>query len=433
MKRKFWNWVKNKGDPGISRTLFLNGEISDETWYGDEVTPQIFKDELYADSGDITVWINSPGGDVFAAAQIYNMLRDYAGHVTVKIDGLAASAASVIAVAGDTVQVSPVARVSTDSIEQGESFENQVITYERLIKSNPEYEFAGVYADQGISGTSEKRPEFQRMMEDCGNGKIDLIITKSISRFARNTTIVLNYTRELKQLGIGVYFEKNNINTLSAEGELMMTVLASFAQEESRSISENNKWSIGKRFERGEGMINTTRFMGYDKDETGDLVINKVEAKIVRRIFEMYLSGEGCHRIAKILNDEGIKTITGSKWHSSTIKGMLINEKYKGDFHIQKYYTPEGKRNHTVKNNGEVKSFYVSENHPAIVSEEEWQQVQELMQYHKEQRNIQSGNKYQNRYPMSGMLICPHCGRVKWPVGEPRVVCLPAFLLCARK
>lgn len=312
---------------------------------------------------------------------------------------------------GKKQRVCAYARVSTDSIEQGESFENQVITYERLIKSNPEYEFAGVYADQGISGTSEKRPEFQRMMEDCGNGKIDLIITKSISRFARNTTIVLNYTRELKQLGIGVYFEENNINTLSAEGELMMTVLASFAQEESRSISENNKWSIGKRFERGEGMINTTRFMGYDKDETGDLVINKVEAKIVRRIFEMYLSGEGCNRIAKILNDEGIKTITGSKWHSSTIKGMLINEKYKGDFHIQKYYTPEGKRNHTVKNNGEVKSFYVSENHPAIVSEEEWQQVQELMQYHKEQRNIQSGNKYQNRYPMSGMLICPHCGK----------------------
>jgi len=308
-------------------------------------------------------------------------------------------------------RVCAYARVSTDSIEQGESFENQVITYEKLIKSNPEYEFIGEYADQGISGTSENRPEFQRMMEDCRVGKIDLIITKSISRFARNTTIVLNYTRELKQLGIGVYFEENNINTLSAEGELMMTVLASFAQEESRSISENNKWSIGKRFERGEGMINTTRFMGYDKDETGDLVINKAEAKIVRRIFEMYLSGEGCHRIAKILNDEGIKTITGSKWHPSTIKGMLVNEKYKGDFHIQKYYTPEGRRNHTVKNNGEVKSFYVSENHPAIVSEEEWQQVQELMQYHKEQRNIQSGDKYQNRYPMSGMLICPRCGK----------------------
>lgn len=147
----------------------------------------------------------------------------------------------------------------------------------------------------------------------------------------------------------------------------MMTVLASFAQEESRSISENNRWSIKKRFERGVGIINTKRFMGYDKDETGDLIVNKVEAKIVRRIFEMYLSGEGTHRIAKILNNEGIKTVTGGVWHSSTIKGMLVNEKYKGDFHIQKYFTPEGKQNHKVRNNGEVKSFYVSEDHPGIV------------------------------------------------------------------
>lgn len=309
------------------------------------------------------------------------------------------------------LKVCAYARVSTDSFKQSESFENQVTTYERKIKSNPEYEFVGVYADQGLSGTSENRPEFQRMLADCRTGKIELIITKSISRFARNTTIVLEYTRELKQLGIGVYFEENNINTLSAEGELLMTVLASFAQEESRSISENNKWSIQKRFERGEGMINTTRFMGYDKDETGDLVINKKEAKIVRRIFELYLSGDGTHRIARILNEEGIKTITGGEWHPSTIKGMLVNEKYKGDFHIQKYYTPEGKRNHTVRNGGEVKSFYVSENHPAIVSEEEWQQVQELMQYHKKKRNIQSGDKYQRRYPMSGMLVCPHCGK----------------------
>ena len=309
------------------------------------------------------------------------------------------------------LRVCAYARVSTDSIKQGESLENQVTTYERVIKSNPEYEFAGVYADFGKSGTVENRPEFQRMLADCRGGTIDLIITKSISRFARNTTIVLNYTRELKQLGIGVYFEENNINTLSAEGELMMTVLASFAQEESRSISENNRWSIKKRFERGVGIINTKRFMGYDKDETGDLIVNKVEAKIVRRIFEMYLSGEGTHRIAKILNNEGIKTVTGGVWHSSTIKGMLVNEKYKGDFHIQKYFTPEGIQNHKVRNNGEVKSFYVSEDHPGIVSEEEWQQVQELMQYHKEQRNIQNGDKYQKRYSMSGILVCPYCGK----------------------
>lgn len=152
-------------------------------------------------------------------------------------------------------KVCAYARVSTDSIEQGKSFKNQVITYEKLIKSNPEYEFVGVYADHGISRTNENRPEFQRMVADCKAGKIDLIVTKSISRFARNTTIVLNYTRKLKQLGIGGYFEENNINTLSTEEELVVTVLDSFAQEESRNISKNNKWSIQKRFERGEVMI----------------------------------------------------------------------------------------------------------------------------------------------------------------------------------
>ena len=266
-------------------------------------------------------------------------------------------------------RVAAYARVSTNKESQQTSYEAQVRYYTDYIKKQADWSFAGMYAEEGVTGTStRKRVEFQRMIDDAVAGNIDLIITKSVSRFARNTVDSLTAIRQLKEHGVECYFEKENIWTFDGKGELMLTIMSSLAQEESRSISENNKWSIGKRFERGEGMINTTRFMGYDKDETGDLVINKVEAKIVRRIFEMYLSGEGCHRIAKILNDEGIKTITGSKWHSSTIKGMLINEKYKGDFHIQKYYTPEGKRNHTVKNNGEVKSFYVSENHPAIVS-----------------------------------------------------------------
>ncbi|WP_270392796.1 recombinase family protein [Butyribacter intestini] len=308
------------------------------------------------------------------------------------------------------LRVCAYARVSTDSLKQGESFENQVSTYERVIKSNPEYEFVSVYADQGMTGRSENRPEFQRMIADCKAGKIDLIITKSISRFARNTTTVLKYTRELKEIGVGVLFEENNINTLSSEGELMMTVLASFAQEESRSISENNKWTLKKKFERGEGMVNTARFMGYDKDETGDLVINKEEAKVVRLIFKMYLLGIGCHRIAKALNEEGVPTIAESSWHASTIKGMLTNEKYKGDFHIQKTYIPEG-THQSVKNNGQVQSYYVTEDHPAIISAEEWQQVQELMEYHRKQRNIGKGEKYQKRYPMSGMLVCPYCGK----------------------
>ena len=309
------------------------------------------------------------------------------------------------------LRVCAYARVSSDSISQGESFENQVSTYERKIKSNPEYEFAGVYADQGISGTVDCRPEFQRMIVDCRAGKVDLVLTKSISRFARNTAIVLKYTRELKQLGIGVVFEENGISTLSSEGELMMTVLASFAQEESRSMSGNDKWSIRKRFERGEIMINTTRFMGYDKNEYGNLIINEVEAKIVKRIFDMYVSGEGCHRIANKLNEEGIKTVTGVKWDSATIRNMLKNEKYKGDFHIQKYYTPDNVRNRSHKNDGEVKSYYVTENHEPIVSEEEWQQAQEMMAYHIMKKNIQTGdNKYQKRYPLSGKLVCPYCG-----------------------
>lgn len=309
------------------------------------------------------------------------------------------------------LRVCAYVRVSTDSIKQGKSIENQIITFENQIQSNPEYVFVKVYADQGVSGTSEKRPQFQNMLEDCRAGRIDRILTKSISRFARNTTTVLKIVRELKDLGIGVYFEENNIDTLSDNGELMMSILASFAQEESRSMSENNKWSIKKKFERGEGMINTSRFMGYNKDSTGDLIINKEQAQIVRRIFELYLSGEGCHRIAKLLNEEGVKTITGSRWNDGTIKGMLQNEKYKGDFHLQKYYTPENKKNQRVKNHGEVQSYYITEDHPAIVSVKEWQQVQEIMEEHKRQKNNLGGVKYQNRYPMSGMLICPLCGK----------------------
>ena len=316
-----------------------------------------------------------------------------------------------IAAVNKKTRVCAYARVSTDSLKQADSFENQVSTYERTLKANPEYEFVGIYADQGISGRSENRPEFQRMLADARAGKFDLVITKSISRFARNTTTVLKYTRELKELGIGIYFEENNINTLSSEGEMMITVLASFAEEESRSIGENNRWTLRKKFERGEGMVNTNRFMGYDKDETGDLIINKKEAEIVRRIYQMYLSGEGMHRICKILNGEGIPTVTGGSWNAGTIKTMLTNEKYKGDFWIQKFYTPPDKHS-SRPNDGKVQSYYVTDDHPAIVSEEEWQQVQELMAYRRKERNISDDKSaYQKRYPLSGMLICPYCGK----------------------
>ena len=272
-------------------------------------------------------------------------------------------------------RVCAYARVSTDSRRQEDSLENQMETYERLITGNPEYEFIGVFADQGISGYCENRPQFQRMMEKARAGEVDLIITKSISRFARNTVTVLKFARELKELGVGIFFEEQNINTLSGDGEMMLAVLASFAQEESRSMSENNKWSIQKKFERGEVMITTSRFHGYDKNEYGDLIVNRKEAEIVSLTFDLYLLNVGSSRIGELLDYLGVKTVTGTTWESGTINGMLCNEKYKGDFHLQKYYTPENKRNHTRKNNGEVQSYYI------------------------------------NRYPLSGMLICPYCGK----------------------
>lgn len=310
------------------------------------------------------------------------------------------------------IRVCAYARVSTESLKQGESLENQIVTYERQIKLNPEYEFDKVYADQGITGYSEKRPAFQEMLFDARQGKFELIITKSISRFARNTVTVLKVARELKELGVGIFFEEQNINTLSGDGELMLAVLASFAQEESRSISENNKWSIGKKFERGEFIITTERFLGYDKDETGDLVINQEEAKTIREIYRLYLEGMGTFRIAKKLNAEGYKTVTGVKFTEGTVGGILKNEKYKGDYLLQKYYTPENKRNQTVLNRGEVKSYYISENHPAIISPEDWDKAQEIREKRKRVKNINGEDgKYQRRYELSGLLICPHCGR----------------------
>ena len=310
-------------------------------------------------------------------------------------------------------RVCAYARVSTDSRRQEDSLENQMETYERLITGNPEYEFIGVFADQGISGYCENRPQFQRMMEKARAGEIDLIITKSISRFARNTVTVLKFARELKELGVGIFFEEQNINTLSGDGEMMLAVLASFAQEESRSMSENNKWSIRKKFERGEVMITTSRFLGYDKNEYGDLIVNRKEAEVVSLTFELYLMNVGSSRIGELLDYLGVKTVTGTTWESGTINGMLCNEKYKGDFHLQKYYTPENKRNHTRnKQRGSTELLHFGKSRTNCIARG-MEKVQEVREQKKRDRNIgqDSTMKFQNRYPLSGMLICPYCGK----------------------
>lgn len=309
-------------------------------------------------------------------------------------------------------KVCAYARVSTLSELQGESLKNQITYYENFIKNNPEYEFVEVFFDKGITGTKDSRPGFQKMIKAARDGDVDLIITKSISRFARNTTIMLETVREFKSLGVEVRFEKENINTLSGDGELMLTILSSFAQAESTNISQNIKWAMKKKFKLGEMIINTERFMGYDKDEFGELVVNQKEAKVIRRIFTEYLSGKGCFTIAKGLNKDNIPTVTGAKWHEGTLIDMLKNEKYKGDAHLQKYYTPDYLMNRSFKNEGQIDSYYIEGNHPPIVSNEMWDKAQiEINERAKEKGNVKGDrDKYTKRYSLTGMLFCSKCG-----------------------
>ena len=309
-------------------------------------------------------------------------------------------------------RVCAYARVSTASEAQGESLENQTTYYQNLIKVNPEYEYVGVFADYGNTGTKDERPEFQKMLALARNGEIDLILTKSISRFARNTLLVLEAVRELKELGVEVIFEKDNISSFTGDGELMLTVLSAFAQEESKNASENVKWRYRRKFEQGELAINATRFLGYDKNEQGELVISISEAKVVERIFADYISGKGSFVIAKELNAEKVPTIAGGRWHSSTVLGILKNEKYKGDAKLQKTYSKDHLSKKKCINHGEVESFYIENNHPPIVSKEIWDEAQRQIALRaKAKGNIRkTKNKYQNRYPLTGMLLCGKCG-----------------------
>ena len=269
-------------------------------------------------------------------------------------------------------------RVSTDQEEQLLSYENQVNYYTNYISENPLYEYAGTYADEGISGTNtKKRDEFNRMIADCRAGKIDMIITKSISRFARNTLDCLNYVRELKDLGIGIIFEKENINTLDAKGEVLLTILSSLAQDESRSISENCTWGIRRRFETGKHKMSTKRFLGYDTDETGKLVINRTQEPIVIRLYQEFLDGKTTDHIKRIFEREGVKNWDGgTKWQSTTLMSMLENEKYKGDALLQKSYTVDFLTKKRTQNKGEIQMFYVEYDHDAIISKRIWECVQ---------------------------------------------------------
>lgn len=317
------------------------------------------------------------------------------------------------------LRVAAYCRVSTDQEEQLNSFENQVSYYTAYINGKPEYEMAGIYADEGISGTStRKRTDFNRMISDCERGKIDLIIVKSISRFARNTQDCLSYSRKLKNMGIGVFFEKENINTMDGAGELLFTILSSLAQEESRSISENCKWGIRKKFSDGKYHLNTNRFLGYDKDEKGNLIINEEQAVTVRRVYKEFMDGVNPDIITKRLNDEKVPGCMGEpRWSCSTIWGILTNEKYMGDAILQKTYTSDFLTKKTEKNTGQITQYYVENDHEPIIEKDFWNAVQMEVQRRKEfmeTHNLRTMGRYTDEQPFSSRVLCGTCGTIFW-------------------
>lgn len=311
------------------------------------------------------------------------------------------------------------ARVSTEKEEQEDSFERQVSYYTTLINSKPEWKFGGIYADPGITGTrAEKRPDFLRMIEDCRAGKINKILVKSISRFARNTVDALNYIRELKELGISIYFENENIDTLTPGGEVLITILAAMAEQESRTMSTNIKWSYQKKFKNGEVTLNTSQMWGYiktgRKDEEGKEIyeINEEEASIVRRIYREYLSGLTAARICRGLEDDGILTKTGKKkWQTSVIRSILSNEKYTGNAILGKTFKPDVLSKKRQKNMGQVPMYYAEGTHPAIIDQETFELVKAEQERRKDEKAEAVGSsRYSSKYPFSGLLVCGECG-----------------------
>lgn len=304
-------------------------------------------------------------------------------------------------------RVAAYARVSTDSDEQLSSYEAQVDFYTRHIKSNPEWEFVDVYTDEGISGTNtRKRDGFNRMVADALAGKIDLILTKSISRFARNTVDTLTTVRKLKEKRVEVYFEKENIYTLDAKGEVMITIMSSLAQEESRSISENITWGKRRSMEEGKFSLAYKYFLGYEKGEDGLPKIVEKGAEIIREIYRLFLEGKTVRTIAELLTKRGIPTPRGkTKWCVSTIMSILQNEKYKGDALLQKTYTADFLTKNIKKNHGEVPQYYIQNSHPAIIDPETFELVRQEIERRQSNRHQMHRNS-----PFTAKIICGDCG-----------------------
>ena len=317
-------------------------------------------------------------------------------------------------------------RVSTDNEDQLSSLEAQIKFYSNLIANNNAWEFVGIYADEGISGTNtKKRLEFNKMIDDCMAGKIDMVMTKSISRFARNTLDCLQYVRQLKEKNIAVFFEKENINTLDGRGDLLISIMSSLAQEESSNLSKITRMGIVYRFQEGKVWVNHKWFLGYTKDENGNLIIVPEQAEVVRRIYREFLEGKSAISIIKGLEKDGIKNGAGHlKWHDSNIYQILKNEKYSGDALLQKSYTIDFLTKKRVRNDGYVPKYYVENSHEGIITKEDFAAVQAEFARRNSLRGYSKTGKseYSSKYPFSGKLYCSICGakfnRQIWGVGK---------------
>lgn len=306
------------------------------------------------------------------------------------------------------LHVAAYCRVSTDSDAQLESLDAQKEHYKSYITSRDDWIFAGLYFDEGITGTkADKRPMLLRLIEDCKAQKIDFVITKSISRLSQNTTDCLKIVRTLLSLDIPIYFEKENISTGSMENELFLSILSSMAEGESASISKNNKWSIKKRFLDGTYKLGYVPY-GY-RWKDGEILVDPAQAEIVKRIFRELLSGKGTEAIAKELNQEQVPTKKGGRWTSTSIRDIIRNEKYTGDCIFQKTYTDSNFNRH--KNDGHLDQYYAPDHREAIISHEDFEAAAALIEQRASEKGIKKGNaKYQQRYAFSSKIICGECG-----------------------
>ena len=330
------------------------------------------------------------------------------------------------------LRVAAYCRVSTELEQQQSSYDIQIEYYTRHIMQNPNWIFAGVFADDGRSATNTfRRDDFNQLMNQCMKGKVDMVITKSISRFARNTVDCISWVRKLKEKNVAVYFEKENLNTLDDSTEMILTILSSQAQEESRAISTNVKWGYARKFEKGESI--RQRSYGFRKAPTGEMCIMEEEAAVIRNMARWFLDGDSLERIKHRLEDAGIETTTGKKtWSTGTIYNILTNEKIMGDVLLQKTFTADYLTKRRVKNSGQQKQYYVKNHHEAIIPKAVYYKIQEEIARRSSlkkagtRKGKTAQGVYSSKYALTGIMVCNECGahyrRTTWAKNGKKVI-----------